>query len=64
MTSAVGGGSPKSLRKEHNQQISVRDKGGGVKKSDNFAFVIYGSPLTLLTLTSGSFFFVGREKAD
>ena len=47
MTSAVGGGggSPKSRRKEQNQLICDSDKGEGVNKSENFADVIYGSPL-------------------
>ena len=44
MTSAVGGGSPKSRQKEQNQLIFDRDKGEGVKKSEKFADVIYGSP--------------------
>ena len=39
-----GGGSPKSRQKEQNQLIYVRDKGGGGKKTENFADVIYGSP--------------------
>ena len=44
MTSAVGGvrGSPKSRRKEQNQLICDREE--GVKKSENFADVIDGSP--------------------
>ena len=48
MTSAVGGGrgSPKSRPKEQNHLISVCDKGGRGKKSENFANVIYGSPLS------------------
>ena len=42
-----GAGSPKSRRKEQNQLICDSDKrGGGVKKSEKFADVIYGSPLT------------------
>ena len=45
MTSAVGGGSPKIRRKKQNQLICDSDKGEGVKKSDNFADVICGSPL-------------------
>ena len=49
MTSTVGGGrgSPKSRQKEQNQLISVCDKGRreGVKKSEFFAEVIYGSPV-------------------
>ena len=47
MTSAVGGGeggSPKSRQKEQNQLICDSDK--GVKKSENFADIIYGSPLS------------------
>ena len=41
-----GGGSPKSRQKDQNQLICDSDKGGeGVKKSKNFADVIYGSPL-------------------
>ena len=50
MTSAVGGGegSPNSRQKEQNQLICDSDKGSeGVKKSENFADVIYGSPLTV-----------------
>ena len=49
MTSAVGGGGgwPKSRRKEQNQLMCDSDKGGeGVEKSDNFAYVTYGSPLS------------------
>ena len=47
MTSTVGGGrgSPKSRQKEQNQLICDSDK-GGVNKSENFADVIYGSPLS------------------
>ena len=50
MTSVVDGGrgSPKSRRKEKNQLICDSDKGEGVKKSENFADVIYGSPLSEL----------------
>ena len=46
MTSAVGGGrgSPKSRQKEQNQLICDSDKGAGVKNSEYFADVIYGSP--------------------
>ena len=41
--------SPKSRRKEQNQLICDSDKGGGgVKKSEYFADVIYGSPLRTL----------------
>ena len=40
-----GGGSPKSRQKEQNQLICDSDRGGGVKKSENFADVIYGSPV-------------------
>ena len=50
MTSAVGGvwGSQKSRRKEQYQLICDSDKGEkGVKKSENFADVIYGSPAPL-----------------
>ena len=37
------GGSPKSRQKEQNQLISMCDWGGeGIKKSENFADVIYG----------------------
>ena len=44
MTSTVGGGgSPKSRQEEQNQLIC--DSDSGVKNSDNFAGVIYGSPL-------------------
>ena len=42
MTSALGG-VPKSRQKEQNQLISIWE---GVKKSQNFVDVIYGSPLT------------------
>ena len=48
MTFAVGGGrgSPKSRRKEQNQLICDNERGReGVKKCENFADVIYGSPL-------------------
>ena len=47
MTSAVGGGrgSPKNRQKEQSQLIFDSDK-GGVKKSENFVDVIYGSPLS------------------
>ena len=47
MTSAVGGGrgSPKSRQKEQNQLICDSNK-GEVKKSENFADIIYGSPLS------------------
>ena len=47
MTSAVGGGKgfPKSRQKEQNQLIFDSDKGEGVKKSEDSADVIYGSPL-------------------
>ena len=38
------GGSPKSRRKEQNQLICDSDE-GGVKKSENFTDVMYGSPL-------------------
>ena len=50
MSSAVGGmrGSPKSRRKEQNQLICDSDKGGGVKKSEHFADIIYGSILRLI----------------
>ena len=41
-----GGGSPKNRQKEHNQLICDSDKGGGVKNSENFVDVIYGSPLS------------------
>ena len=49
MTSAVGGGGgfPKSRREDQNQLICDSDK--GVQKSDNFADVIYGSPLRSIT---------------
>ena len=40
-------GSPKSRRKERNQLICDSEEGGGVKKSETFAVVIYGSPLIL-----------------
>ena len=42
-------GSPKSRRKEENQLICDSAKGGGdgVKKSEIFADIIYGSPLML-----------------
>ena len=52
MTSAMGGGkgSPKNKQKEQNQLICDSDKGGGVKKSENYADVIYGSPRTVLLL--------------
>ena len=55
MTSAGGGGgrgSPKSRRKEQNQLICYSDKGEGVKKSENFADVIYGSPLCIIYNTT------------
>ena len=39
------GGSQKSRQKKHNQLICDSDK-EGVKKSENFADVIYGSTLT------------------
>ena len=39
-------GSQKSRRKEENQLICDIDKGGGVKNSQNYADVIYGSPVT------------------
>ena len=42
MTSALGGGSPKSRQRGKNQLISVRDK-GGMEGVNNFADVIYGS---------------------
>ena len=47
MMSAVCGGRgyPKSRRKEKNQLICDIDRGRGVKKSQNFADVMYGSPL-------------------
>ena len=47
MTSAVDGGrgSPKSRQKEQNQLICDSDRGEGVKNSEHFADVIYGSPL-------------------
>ena len=46
MTSVLEGGrgSPKSRGKEQNQLICDSDKGERVKKSENFADVIYGSP--------------------
>ena len=50
MTSAVAGkegGPQKADNKEQNQLLCVSDGGGGVKKSENFADVIYGSPLGL-----------------
>ena len=37
--------SPKSSQKKQNQLICDSDKGEGVKKSENVADVIYGSPL-------------------
>ena len=47
ITSAVGGGSQKSRQKERGCVHSVRDKEGeGVQKFENFADVIYGSPLS------------------
>ena len=44
MTSAVGGGSPKSRQKEGSFANHVCDRGGGKKKSENVADIIYGSP--------------------
>ena len=48
MTSGGGGGegAPKSRHQEQNQLICDSDK-EGVKKSENFADVIYGSPLEM-----------------
>ena len=42
-----GWGSPKNRLKEQNQLICDSDRGGerGVKNSENFADVMYGSPL-------------------
>ena len=49
MTSAVGvsrgEGVPKGRRNEQNQLICDSDRGEGVKKYENFADVIYGTPL-------------------
>ena len=49
-----GGGSLKSRREEQNQLICDSDK--GVKKSENFADVIFGSPHTpkCLNMPKGS----------
>ena len=47
LTSSLGVGFSKSIQKVQNQQIYVPDR-GGTKKSNNFADVIYGSPLSLL----------------
>ena len=55
MTSTVGG-SPKNRQKEQNQRIFDSDRGEGVKKFENFADVIYGSPLTKRTEASSSEF--------
>ena len=43
-----GGGSPKSRHKEQSLLIYDSEKGGGVKKWQNFAGVIYGRPLTVI----------------
>ena len=52
MTSAVGGGRgvPKKQTKKQNQLICDRNRGGGIKKSENFADVIYGSPLVKIVI--------------
>ena len=47
MTSTVGGGSLISRQKEQSCVNYVCDKGEGVKKSDRFVDVIYGSPVNL-----------------
>ena len=44
MTSALEGGSPNSRQKEQNQLTFLCDKEEGVKKSEKFADVMYGSP--------------------
>ena len=52
MRSALGGGRgvgpQKAEEKEQNQLICDSYLGGGVKKSEHFADVIYGRPLCLL----------------
>ena len=48
MTSAVGGGSPKSRRKGQNQLISVSDKGGGGQNIRKFCGPPIWKPLTTL----------------
>ena len=64
MTYAVcgGGGSPKSRKKEQNQLMCYSDKGGGVKKYENFADVIYGSPLRRRKRNSGEFIKIGEAE--
>ena len=55
MMSALGGrgdGAPKSRQKEQGRVNSVRDKGGGVKKSEIYANVLYGSPKPLYSKIS------------
>ena len=54
MTSTVQWvGSPKSRQKEQNQLICDSDRGEGVKKSEIFADVIYGSPLSAVPAPAG-----------
>ena len=50
MTSTVGGGSLISRQKEQSCVNYVCDRGEGVKKSEHFVDVIYGSPVNLKTV--------------
>ena len=58
-TAGGGRGFPKSRQKERCCVNSVRDRGEGVNKSENFADVIYGSPLNYRAAT-----YIGRNTGN